>query len=111
MASAGPDAPRLSASEASPGIAGKNGLKRERTALQAVILELLALFLEDGFPIFHQPVERFLRGPLVGDHVVMHALLLGLQELGVGALGPQADSHAHRRQELPRQRRAGPEAP
>src|SRR5438132_13711555 len=69
-------------------------------ALQAAILELLALFLEDGFPVFHQPVERFLRGPLVGDHVVMHALLLGLQELGVGGLGPEVDHHTHRRQEL-----------
>src|SRR5438046_6722871 len=100
MASAGPDAPRSSASEQSPGIAEKNGLERERTALQAAILELLALFLEDGFPIFHQPVERFLRSPLVGDHVVMHALLLGLQELRVGGLGPEVDHHAHRRQEL-----------
>src|SRR5882757_11000896 len=100
MASAGPDAPRSSASKEGPGIAEKNGLERERTALQAAILELLALFLEDGFPIFHQPVERLLRGPLVGDNVVMHALLFGLQELGVGRLGPEVDHHAHRLQEL-----------
>src|SRR5882672_4301283 len=106
MASAGPDAPRSSASEESPGIAEKNGLERERTALQAAILELLALFLEDGFPIFHQPVERFLRSPLVGDHVVMHALLLGLQELRVGGFRPEVDHHTHGLQKLLGERRA-----
>src|SRR2546430_17736421 len=110
MASAGPDAPRSAASEESPGIAEKNGLERRRTALQAAILELLALFLEDGFPIFHQPVERFLRGPLVGHHVVMHALLLGLQEFRVGGLGPEIDRHTHRLQELLGERRAVREA-
>src|ERR1700738_5691756 len=77
----------------SPGIAEKNGLESGSLALQAAILELLALFLEDGFPIFHEPVERFLRSPLVGDHVVMQAPLFGLQELRVGGLGPEADDH------------------
>src|SRR6201999_1968604 len=95
MASGDPDAPRLSASRASPGTAAKNGPGAQRATLQAAILELLALFLEDGFPVFHQPVEGFLRGPFVGDHVVMNALLLGLQELGVGWLGPEVDHHAH----------------
>src|SRR3954467_36420 len=110
MASTGPDAPLLSATEASPAIPGENGLERERTALQAAILELLALFLEDGFPVFHQPVERLLRGALVGDYVVMHALLLGLQQLGVGGLGPEVDDHTHRRQELLGERGAVREA-
>src|SRR6266571_4732783 len=110
MASTGPGAPLSSASDASPGIPRKNALERERTALQGVILELLAFFLEDGFPVFHQPVERFLRGALVGDYVVMHALLLRLQELRVGGLGPEVDHHTHRRQELLGKRSAVREA-
>src|SRR5437868_7251486 len=35
----------------------------------------LAVVLEDLLPIDHQRIECLLRGALVGDHVIMHALL------------------------------------
>jgi len=37
---------------------------------------------------------------LVGDDVVVDALLLGEEELGIGRLGPEIDDLAHRREEV-----------
>src|SRR5882757_2998257 len=91
------------------GYCGKKPGARSRV-LQAVALELLAFFLEYGLPVLHQTVERFLRSALVRHHIVMHALLFGLQKLRIGGFGPEVDDHSHRLQKLTGERRATREA-
>src|SRR5260221_8887301 len=48
----------------------------------------LAVVLEHLLPVLDQRIERFLGGALVGDDVVVDALLLVEQELGIGRLSP-----------------------
>src|SRR5450631_1306047 len=61
---------------------------------------LLAVVLEDLLPVLDERIERLLRRAFVGDDVVVDALLLGQQELGVGRLGPEVDDLAHRLEEV-----------
>src|ERR1700680_330979 len=44
----------------------------------------LAFFLEDLLPVLDEKIESLLRRPLVGDDIVMHALLHVEEQLGVG---------------------------
>src|SRR5262245_50299674 len=56
----------------------------------------LAFFLEDRSPVLDQAIQRFLGRALVGDDIVMHALLHGLQQRGIGRLLPEVLHTAHR---------------
>ena len=58
----------------------------------------LAFVLEDLGPVLDSVSSASLRRALVGDDVVMHALLHRLQQLGVGRLGPEIlhDRHESR---------------
>ena len=56
-------------------------------------------------PVLDQQVERFLGRALVGDDIVVDALLHGEHELGVGRLLPEVLDPAHGLQEVGRERR------
>ncbi len=49
----------------------------------------LALVLEDLGPVLDQLVEGFLGRALIGNDVIMQALLHGKQQFGVGRLLPR----------------------
>src|SRR3982074_1968095 len=71
------------------------------------LIELdLTLFLEHLLPILDQKIEGFLGRPLVGDDVVMDALLHIEQQCRIGGLRPEVLHHIHGLQEVAGKRRA-----
>src|SRR5271163_5275235 len=71
---------------------------------------LLALLLKDLGPVLDQLIQRLLRRSLVGNDVIVHALLHVEQELRVRRLGPEVLHDRHRLQELRSKRCAFREA-
>src|ERR1700689_3605052 len=57
---------------------------------------ILAFLLENLDPVLDQRVERLLRSALVGDDVIMDAVLHVEEERDVQRLGPEVLDHAHR---------------
>src|SRR5690242_16589840 len=75
---------------ASPGSCGISGCLVRRCRRGSLLKKLeLAFFLEDRSPVLDQAVQCFLGCALVGHDIVMHALLHGLEERGVGRLLPE----------------------
>src|ERR1700757_52373 len=101
-----PNWPPLPSRCPSPGLSpsrfaeGDSGTGERIRGRQGGRLVQLAVVFEDLLPVLDEGIERLLRRALVGDDVVMDALLLGQQELGVGRFGPEVDDLAHRRQEV-----------
>ena len=67
----------------------------QRTNRRAV-RRILAFLLEHLDPVLDQQVERLLRSALVGDDVIVDAVLHVEEERDVERLGPEILDHAHR---------------
>src|SRR4030095_6368386 len=72
--------------------------------------EGLARVLEVARPVLDETVERLLRRALVGNHVIVDALLHVEQQSRVDRLRPEILDHFHRDEEVPGERRALGEA-